>query len=257
MTIDPRLSRVAAIAAGPVLLVQGRRLKREIPRLPDAVGPWHGEFAGPDPIRLLVLGDSTAAGVGAPTQDDALPGNLARELGSRWGRGVRWRAIGETGATARDLVQRYLAEAASEQWDVVFLSIGSNDAQALRSRAAFRHDVRVILRRLRASSPHAVMIVSSLPAFFRFAALPNPVRFNLYLHAQNLEQGARRMVRDEPGVVMSPPPPPYTDGFFASDGFHPSAQGYRDWVRFAVDDALAALGAADSLAVPDSLAVRP
>ena len=36
---------------------------------------------------------------------------------------------------------------------------------------------------------------------------------------------------------MSPPPPPYTEGFFASDDFHPSALGYRDWAEFAVDDA--------------------
>jgi hypothetical protein len=35
---------------------------------------------------------------------------------------------------------------------------------------------------------------------------------------------------------MSPPPPPYTDGFFASDEFHPSATGYRDWVEFALED---------------------
>jgi hypothetical protein len=37
---------------------------------------------------------------------------------------------------------------------------------------------------------------------------------------------------------MSPPPPPYTEGFFASDLFHPSELGYSDWARFAVDDAL-------------------
>jgi hypothetical protein len=36
---------------------------------------------------------------------------------------------------------------------------------------------------------------------------------------------------------MSPPPPPYTEGFFASDEFHPSAIGYRDWADFAVEDA--------------------
>jgi len=42
-----------------------------------------------------------------------------------------------------------------------------------------------------------------------------------------------------PGAFMSPPPPPYTDGFFATDLFHPSASGYRDWADFAVGDAVA------------------
>ena len=83
MPIAERLSRVAMIPVAPVLFVQGKRLRRDTPILPDAALPWHGTVAGPDPLRLLVLGDSTAAGVGADTQDDALPGNLARELSAR------------------------------------------------------------------------------------------------------------------------------------------------------------------------------
>jgi len=211
-------------------------MRRIIPRLPDAALPWTGSLEGPKPVRILVLGDSTAAGVGAATQDDALPGNLARAIREHWDRGSTWKAIGENGATAADIVQRYLAEATSAEYDLVFLSIGANDALTLRSRGAFRRDVKVILRRLRVVNPHALILFSSLPAFFRFEALPNPLRSLLYLHSSSLEEVARRLVRYEPGVIMSPPPPPYTEGFFASDLFHPSAQGYRDWVGFALED---------------------
>ena len=218
-----RLSRIAMIPVAPVLIAQGRRLRRDTPRLPDAAAPWSGTEPGPDPIRLLVLGDSTAAGVGADTQADALPGNLARELAARWSRGVEWTAMGENGATARDLVERFLPDAVQHEYDFVFLSIGANDALGLRSRRAFGRDIRTLL--------------SSLPAFFRFVLLPNPLRWNLYLHSQNLETEARRIVAAFDGVIMSPPPPPYTDGFFATDLFHPSASGYRDWARFAIDDA--------------------
>ncbi|MCU1551609.1 MAG: hypothetical protein JWR36_2169 [Glaciihabitans sp.] len=222
---------------GPVLLAQGRRMRRIIPRLPDAAQPWSGAIAGDDAIRILVLGDSTAAGVGADTQEDALPGNLARALSSEWERGVVWRAIGENGATAEDIVLRFLDEASHESYDVIFLTIGANDALTLRSRGAFRRDFRTILRRLRSVNPKALILVSSLPAFFRFEALPNPLRWALYLHSQSLESAARKFARSEPGVIMSPPPPPYTPGFFASDLFHPSAQGYSDWVDFALTEA--------------------
>jgi lysophospholipase L1-like esterase len=230
-------SRLIAVILGPVIFTQGKRMRRITPKLPDAAGPWTGSLAGADPIRILVLGDSTAAGVGADTQVDALPGNLARAFNEAWGRGVKWRAIGENGATARDIIERYLDAASGSAYDVVFLSIGANDALGLRSRDAFRRDIRTILRRLRSVSPDAFILVSSLPAFFRFEALPNPLRWALYLHSQSLEAAARRFVAGEPGIVMSPPPPPYTPGFFASDDFHPSAQGYRDWVNFALEDA--------------------
>ena len=222
----------------PLLVAQGRRLRRDTPRLPDAALPWSGRLEGPDPLRLLVLGDSTAAGVGADTQDDALPGNLARELAARTGRGVTWRAVGRNGATARDIITDHLSDATTEDVDLVFLSIGANDALGLRPRAAFARDIRTILARLREVSP--LVLVSSLPAFFRFELLPNPLRWNLYLHSQNLEDAARAIVARTPGVHMSPPPPPYTEGFFATDLFHPSASGYRDWARFAVEDAAAA-----------------
>jgi len=226
------------LPAAPVLLVQGRRLRRDTPRLPDAAAPWSGTVPGDEPLRLLVIGDSTAAGVGAETQEDALPGNLARELAALTSRGVDWRAMGRNGATARGLITEHLEHATAESWDVVFLSIGANDALGLRSRGAFARDIRIILTRLRAVSP--IVLVSSLPAFFRFELLPNPLRFNLYLHSQNLEGAARAIATTMSGVHMSPPPPPYTEGFFATDLFHPSAAGYRDWAHFAIEDAVAA-----------------
>src|SRR5690349_20946050 len=145
------------ILAAPVLVAQGTRLRRDTPRLPDAAQPWSGALPGADPIRLLVIGDSTAAGVGADTQQDALPGNLARELHERTGRGVEWRAVGENGATSRDLIQRYLDDATTDSYDVVFVSVGANDALGLRPRWAFRRDIRTLLARLRAASPSATI----------------------------------------------------------------------------------------------------
>jgi lysophospholipase L1-like esterase len=228
------------IPVAPVLFAQGHRLRRDTPRLPDAAFPWQGTVAGPRPLSLLVLGDSTAAGVGADTQDDALPGHLGRELAARTGRGVTWRALGENGADSHEIIERYLDDATSEPYDVVFLSVGANDALGIRSRGAFARDIRHLLNRLRDASPNAVILVSSLPAFFRFELLPQPLKWNLYLHSSSLESGARAVAATMTGVHMSPPPPPYTDGFFASDLFHPSASGYRDWARFAIEDATAA-----------------
>jgi lysophospholipase L1-like esterase len=237
MRVNPRLSRLVALALWVILVPQGRRTRRSIPNLPDAAQPWTGLVEGENPVSILVLGDSTAAGVGALTQDDALPGNLARSLSRAWERGASWRAIGENGATSRDIVRDYLDDASDKSYDIVFVTLGANDALTLRSRAAFRRDFRTILRRLRSASPRALILVSCFPAFSQFASVPNPLRWALALHAHNLESAAQEFVRGEPGVLMSPPAPAYTEGFFASDRFHPSPAGYREWVEFALTDA--------------------
>ncbi len=235
-----KVSRLAMLPTAAVLVAQGRRLRRDTPRLPDAAQPWSGSIPGPDPLDLLVLGDSTAAGVGATTQELALPGNLARELSARLGRGVQWRAVGENGGTSRDIIERYLGAATAESADLVFLSVGANDALGLRSRGAYVRDIRTIIAALERVNPEVTVILSSMPGFSQFELLPNPLRWNLFLHSTNLEAGARAAVASMPNVHMSPPAPEYTEGFFASDLFHPSESGYHDWAKFALDDAATA-----------------
>lgn len=230
-----QLSRVVAIPLAPVLLIQSRRLRATIPRLPDAALPWTGSLAGPNPVNVLVLGDSTAAGVGAATQSDALCGNLARNIRDRFSRGTRWRAVGRNGATARDIITDYLHEAAEHETDLVFLTIGANDALGLRSRGAFRRDVAEIVESMKQAHPSALVLVSLMPRFDRFAALPQPVKWNLALHSTSLDDAARAGVAAMPDVFAIPKPIPYTPEFWATDRFHPSAEGYRQWIDFAMD----------------------
>ena len=232
-----RASRAIAVVQAPVVLTQGRRLKRSTPHLPDAERPWTGELAGPDPIRLLVLGDSTAAGVGAATQQEALPGRLADALHARTSRGIRWRAVGQNGATARDLMTRYLDEALAEPADLLFLTIGANDAMQMRGSGAYVRDVRHVLDAFDARNPGALVLMSSLPVFGRFSLLPQPLRTALYRHGLALEGSARALIARRPNAHMSSDPPPYAGDFWADDLFHPGPNGYRDWAEWAVDEA--------------------
>lgn len=259
-----RLSRAIAAAQAPVLLPQGRRLRRDTPRMPEAPLPWHGrvDVGGADargaasrPLHLLVIGDSTAAGVGVDHADLGLGGRLALALATRTDRTVHWRAAGRGGATAGDLLRHFLRPALREPVDLVFLTVGANDALGLRSARAFRRDIRRILDRTFAAHPEAALLMSSLPAFFRFTLLPDPLRRSLYRHSQALEREARQLVNAHPRAHMSPPPPPYTEGFFAVDDFHPSALGYQDWADFAVEDAWS-VGFGRLLESPENVAGR-
>ncbi len=81
-------SRLLALVLSPVLARQGRRVRQRTPLLPEAAGERGGE-AGADldgqPLRLLVVGESTAAGVGVAHQDEGLAHRFATELAERRG----------------------------------------------------------------------------------------------------------------------------------------------------------------------------
>src|SRR4029453_7938556 len=99
------------IAFGPVLLAQANRLRRTALLLPGPPGPRRGQVGrGPCALRLLVAGDSSAAGVGAPTQRDALAWPLSEQLAGRLGGSVRWQLIAESGLTSEGLRQRLIGE---------------------------------------------------------------------------------------------------------------------------------------------------
>ena len=116
MLLPPRASRIALAATAPVVLAQGRAVRRSTPLLPEANGPATVHVgAGDAPVRLLVLGDSTVAGIGVATHVEGLTGGLARELAGRVDRPVAATAIGRGGATTRDLVTDFLTDAAHEK----------------------------------------------------------------------------------------------------------------------------------------------
>lgn len=233
-----RASRGFLVLHGPRIHAQKRRLEAEVERLPEAALPWEGKLEGDDPLRLLVIGDSTAAGTGAPTQEEALPGALARELHARTGRGVLWRAVGGNGADTREFLEAHLTDALARPADLVFVSLGANDAIHARSAGAFARDLRTLLATLSDRLPEARVLVSNLPIFARFEVLPEPLRTTLYRHSRNLERAAARVVaRDARWMITEELPPPYGPDFFASDRFHPSPSGYADWAAWALDDA--------------------
>lgn len=242
MLLPPRASRIALAATAPVVLAQGRAVRRSTPLLPEANGPATVHVgAGDAPVRLLVLGDSTVAGIGVATHAEGLTGGLARELAGRVDRPVAATAIGRGGATTRDLVTDFLAAAdAAGPWDAVFVSIGANDALAARSRRAFVRDLATVLDRLEAGSPDAVLLVSSLPGFRFFDLLPQPLRWNLDLHARSLEAAARDALAARGHGWMTPPATGYTDDFFAEDRFHPGIVGYAQWSAWIAEAADAA-----------------
>ena len=71
----------ATLLLSPLLLAQAVRVRKIALQLPEAAGPRTGITGSGPALRVLIIGDSSAAGVGAPTQEVALAGRLANSLG--------------------------------------------------------------------------------------------------------------------------------------------------------------------------------
>src|SRR5450759_4979515 len=115
---------------GPLLWLQGKYVRLVTPRLPEPPGAREGTTGQGPELRLLIAGDSAAAGVGASSQDEALSGRLLGYLRPHCT--VKWRLVAVNGLDSLRLL-KLLEETPAARFDVVVLSIGVNDVTSLRA----------------------------------------------------------------------------------------------------------------------------
>jgi lysophospholipase L1-like esterase len=199
----------------------GRRAWAVIPRVRrvlDQVAPYARLWEEANSAAMqatgrlwVVLGDSTAQGIGAPSYDQGYVGQLRALLGEGW-RVLNW---SRSGARTADVLERQLAllDALDVTPDLVTVAIGANDLYPTPLDILLAN-LRTILRRL---PPGAV--IATLPQGLK----PEKARqANAVIRAEAPAHGLR--VAD----VWARTGPPWR-GKYASDAFHPNAAGYADW----------------------------
>lgn len=223
------LSNILTLLLLPILFLQGLWSRRHIPRLPEASGPTTGRASGQGrPIALIVLGESTAAGVGAATHETALTGQTAQALAQQTGRPVHWRAIGRNGATAQMVYQAVASQLAGRRADVALIALGVNDTIRMHSPARWTSDLRRVIEAVRHQVGPIPIVLAGIPPLERFPALPQPLRAVLGLRARALDLAAAALANTLSQVSHWPTQVRDTNDF-APDGFHPGPVGYAAW----------------------------
>ena len=121
------LHRFAGIPLAPLLMLQGRRVRATLPELPEAGGERRGVAGSGPPLKLMIVGDSSAAGVGAASQEEALLGRTVAALAASFE--VDYRLVATSGART-ELILRRLTRMPSSPVDVVVSVLGVNDVTA-------------------------------------------------------------------------------------------------------------------------------
>jgi lysophospholipase L1-like esterase len=211
---------------GPLLLAQGRRVRRTTPVLPEPPGAREGE-AGEGPLlRLLVLGDSAGAGVGAATQEEALTGRIVAGLRGRFR--VQYRLIARTGATTAGTI-RHLERAEPFPVDAAVTSLGVNDVTGDVGVTRFLALQARLHALLRERFGARLALASGIPPMDRFPALPQPLRWYLGARARELDRALAAALPDGRGTEYLAIAGELDAAHMAADGFHPGPAVYAAW----------------------------
>jgi len=175
-----------------------------------------------DPL-WVVLGDSTAQGLGAPAPQGGYVGQAVQQLRRKTGKHWRVLNLSVSGALIRDVIAEQLPQL-PHQPDLVTCGVGANDILYSPPAKLFA-DMRSLLAAL---PEQAVVLDLPLPAGFWWLvgrmSVPYITRINRVIYEVALE---RELPVAEVSAHFTPPWP----GKFSCDSFHPSQDGYRDWTR--------------------------
>ncbi|GLY96493.1 SGNH/GDSL hydrolase family protein [Actinoplanes sp. NBRC 103695] len=224
-----------ALIAGEAIAAKGRRYAKPTMGLAlrTSMGPVHAPK-----LRLVLLGDSAAIGVGVEWLSETVGGQLARMLAegtSETGeRHVLLSSVGVAGSRSTDLATQVARALLGDKPDVAVVLIGTNDAAGLRVPEEAAEYLGAAVRRLREAGVEVV--VGTCPDLGAVRSIAPPLRQIAGILGRRVAKAQIRAVTEAGGVVVELGRETGAvfradAGTLCYDGFHPSADGYRVWAH--------------------------
>lgn len=211
------------------------------PRFP----PAYGESAG-QRVRLAILGDSTAVGLGAGAASATVGGGIAQIVARQDRRYVPVLPLAVSGARARDLSSQVDAVLAQGGAELAVVLVGANDATHATRLSSVRGDVEQAVRRLVAAGVRVV--VGTCPDMGAARALPQPLRLIVAARGRAVADAEREGIDAAGGTAvdlgrLTGPAFRADPATLSADLFHPSDRGYQLWTEALAPAVLAAVPA--------------
>lgn len=225
-------------------LLARRIVGRPFEGAPDDSGRYG--FGPGDPIHVLMLGDSTAKGMGAETDRQTIGAIIATGVAAISGRSVELTNAAVIGAESLDLDDQ-LDDGLDRvpDPDVAVILVGSNDVTHRIDRSVAVRHLEMTVRRLREAG--AEVVVGTCPDLGAIEPLAQPLKLLARRWSRDLaaaqtvvvvEAGGRAVsVGDLLGEAFSHQP----TVMFSKDQFHPSPAGYARVAAALLPSVIAAL----------------
>ena len=235
---------LVSVLSLPVYAAQGLWVRGRVMRLAPAKGPregWLGCAPGArGDVRLLVIGDSTAASVGIDRSEDGLTARLARLVHEQTGQSVSWRSSGHNSAIAEEVRDHVVPHIEPRDWTHVVVTIGTNDTKNFHSVGRWKKGFGTLLYALHARFPGARLYWSEAVDPRDVPGLPAPLAQIMRLRRDLFNAKAQELCFERDCTSVRPIPDVMPAGF-CIDGFHASEEGYEHWARTVGDYILADL----------------
>lgn len=213
-----------------------------------------------EPVELVMLGDSSAAGMGADNRFQTVGAIIATGVSGLTGRPVRLTNTAVIGAESSGL-ELQLVNALDQvpQPHVAVIMVGANDVTHRVNRVVAVRHLESVVKRLREVG--AEVVVGTCPDLGTIGPIPQPLRLLGRRWSRDLaaaqtvavvEAGGRTVSL---GDLLGPEFAERPHELFSQDRFHPSPAGYARCAAALLPSVYAALGvwegAAEEERVPD------
>ncbi len=222
----------------PLLYLEGKRLYGAISVL-QPPKDTRGENQQ-NAKEILILGESTMAGIGAKTHREGFGGHLCETLKSYLKSSFNWNVNARNGFTAKLVETRILPKVPDQTYDIVIIGLGGNDAFKYTSPSKWKSDLMSLNQSLIQRFPSTPIVYLNMPPIEDFPAfnflLRRSIGSNINWMREIVEDVTSKFeniyFNNEKIILkdwMQRLDNKYTEEDFFSDGVHPSALTYQLW----------------------------
>ena len=226
----------------PFLYWQGKRIRAKVPELPEAEGPEGIVKEVGEPLQVVVIGESTMAGVGVATHAEGFAGSFGAAMAEATKQEVRWKVYAKGGYTAARVVEKLVPEIIEAEIDWIVVGLGGNDAFKFNSPWRWRAAMHHLIQALRQRFPNTPIVFANMPPIRDFPAFPPLIQWLIGNQVELLGRELKTVVQHYPNVYYNAEVITFKgwikryelegeiDVFF-SDGVHPSQLTYEIWAK--------------------------
>ncbi len=195
---------------------------------------------GKESIRVLLMGESSIAGVGVRTHVEGIAGSLAKTMAAKYNYSVDWEVIAQSGITAAKAAQNLVPKIPLREFDLIVVGMGANNTFNFHSPYRWKSEVTHLIDRLIQAQPNCPIVFLNMPPVHQLPALPKVFQFLMGTLNSSFHTILKDLTKKYEQVHFSDekisfqkwlrhaPPNSKIKDFF-SDGVHPSRLTYKIW----------------------------